>query len=114
MNINATINFNLYLDKERGQEIVFYPFETTRFSCCPIMELDRHDTITLEKELCERTTRKWNPYVRPFGFKGQYETVEGGVEPDNKSTFTINGIAFHFHDWKVWVYPESAMEVGKF
>ena len=108
MRINTLISFNLFLNKEKGEEIVFYPYMTSRFTTSHVMTLDRNDFSFLEHRLCEKATKKYDGWGT-----GKYVPTNG-VEHDNKCTFTIKGIAFHFHDSELWIYPESAMEIGKF
>ena len=108
MRINTRIDFNLYLNEEKGEEIIFYPYETTRFTTCPLMEMDRNDCFLLERRLCEKATQKYDRWgTRKY-------VLTNGVKQDNKCTFTLKGMAYHFHDNELWVYPESAMEVGRF
>lgn len=108
MRINTHINFNLYLNEEKGEEIVFYPYETTRFTTFPLMEMDRNDCLLLERRLCEKATKKYDGWRT-----GEYVPTNGVVQ-DNKCTFTLKGIAYHFHDSELWIYPEFAMEAGRF
>lgn len=108
MRINTRIDFNLYLNEEKGEEIVFYPYETTRFTTCPLMGMDRNDCFLLERRLREKATQKYDGWGT-----GEYVPTNG-VEQDNKCTFTLKGMAYHFHDSELWIYPESAMEVGRF
>ena len=108
MRVNSCINFNLYLNKEKGEEIVFYPYETTRFTTSHLINMNRNDCLLLERRLCKEATKKYDGWGT-----GKYVPTNG-VERDNKCTFTLKGIAFHFHDSELWVYPEYAMEVGRF
>lgn len=106
--INANVRFNLFLNKEKGEEIVFYPYETTRFTISPLMEMNRNDCAFLEQKLCEKATKKYD------GWRTDKFIPVEGVEQDNKCTFTLKGMAYHFHDFELWIYPESAMEIGRF
>lgn len=110
MRINTRIDFNLYLNKEKGEEVVFYPYMTTRFTTSPLIEMDRYgyDVSSFEQELCELATKKYD------GWGTRKYISTNGVKQDNKCTFTLKGMAYHFHDSELWIYPESVMEVGRF
>lgn len=106
--INTDIRFDMYLNKKKGEEIVFYPYETTRFTTPLLMEMDRNSVSAFERELRENATKEYDGWRT-----GKYISVNG-VEKDNKCTFAMKGIAYHFHDSKLWIYPESSMEIGRF
>ena len=108
MRVNSYIDFDFYLNKEKGEEIVFYPYETTCFTTSHLMTMDRNDCLLLERRLREKATKKYDGWGT-----GKFIPING-AEHDNKCTFTIKGIAFHFHDFKLWIYPESSMEIGRF
>ncbi len=102
------ISFNFYLNKEKGEEIIFYPYMTTRFTCSHIMTLDRNKFSWLENKLRKKATKEYDGWRT-----GKFIPING-AEHDNKCTFTIKGMAFHCHDSEVWIYPETAMEIGRF
>lgn len=101
---DTKIEFNI----DYGGEIIFYPYQTTRFTCFPAMEMKRHHAIALEQFFCNNATKKFDGWGT-----GKYLSTNG-VKQDNKCTFTLKGMAYHFHDSELWIYPESAMEIGRF
>ncbi len=103
--IDTKIEFNI----EYGNgKITFYPYETTRFNCFPSIEMKRAHAIALEQYFCDHATQKYDGWGT-----GKYVSTDG-VKQDNKCTFTLNGMAYHFHDSELWIYPESSMKVGRF
>ena len=100
---NTNIDFNFFFPTKE-EEVVFYPYESVVFSVTPLMLLNRNDCVNLEAWFYKHASKRYDTSTKKYIF------VDEIYCKSNKSTFTYKGMAFHFHDGEVWIYPESAMK----
>lgn len=103
---NTKVNFNLFFTKEG--EVVFYPYEAVSFTTTPLIDFNRDDCDEIEKWFYRHASKRYDTSTKKYIF------VDEIYCKSNKSTFTYKGMAYHFHDSELWIYPESSMEIGRF